>query len=298
MRPQLVIAATLVLDVILFGLNLSVATTGGSKAVLSQAVYAISDLFAGAMIMWGFLASQRPPDHEHPFGYGKERFFWSFSASLLAFTFAGVFVLITGTQQILSPRPVQNLQEGLLVVGATLALSLIGIIVMLRELRSSRETLTAFLDSPHQGLKTIFYQDLISVAGSVVAFGGLYVVFRTSNALEGAVIDGITAAVVGVLMVATGIVLAAESRDLLVGKAISPGQARAVLSLVERDPRVRKVRGLQSMMLGPDDVLLALRVNFLDDMDTDEIESSIDHLSLTLRAAFPQIRHLLVEPES
>ncbi len=298
MRPQLVIAATLVLDVILFGLNLSVATTGGSKAVLSQAVYAVSDLFAGAMIMWGFLASQRPPDHEHPFGYGKERFFWSFSASLLAFTFAGVFVLITGTQQILSPRPVQNLQEGLLVVGATLALSLIGIVVMLRELRSSRETLTAFLDSPHQGLKTIFYQDLISVAGSVVAFGGLYVVFRTSNAVEGAVIDGITAAVVGVLMVVTGIVLAAESRDLLVGKAISPGQARAVLSLVERDPRVRRVRGLQSMMLGPDDVLVALRVNFLDDMDTDEIESSIDHLSLTLRAAFPQIRHLLVEPES
>jgi cation diffusion facilitator family transporter len=294
MRSQFVITATLVLDVVLFVLNLSVALAGGSRAVLSQAVFSISDLLAGAMILWGFLASQRPPDHEHPFGYGKERFFWSFSASLLTFAFAGVFVLVIGTEQVIDPHSVGNAREGLLVVGATLLFSVVGIIVLLRELRASRETIGSFLEGPHQGLKTIFYQDLVSVAGSAVAFAGIAVVYRTASA----VIDGLTAVVVGILMVATGIVLAAESRDLLVGKAISPQQARAVLSLVERDPRVRKVRGLQSMMLGPEDVLLALKVNFQDDMDTDQIELAIDQLSIALREAFPQVRHLLVEPES
>lgn len=294
MRPQLVITATLLLDVVLFAFNLTVALSGGSRAVLSQAVYALSDVFAGAMVMWGFLASQRPPDHEHPFGYGKERFFWSFSAGLLAFTFAGGFVLVAGVQQMLNPHTVQNIPEGLLVVGATLLLSVLGILVVLRELRHDASTLSDFLGSAHQGLKTIFYQDVISVLGSGVAFAGLLYEFHSPSG----VVDGLTAVIVGALMIATGVVLAAESRDLLVGKAISPQQARAVLSLVERDPRVRKVRGLQSMMLGPDDVLLALRVNFLDNMDTDEIESSIDHLSLTLREAFPQVRHLLIEPES
>jgi cation diffusion facilitator family transporter len=294
MRPQWVISATLALDVALFGFNLAVAMAGGSRAVLSQAVYALSDVFAGAMVMWGFLASQRPPDHEHPFGYGKERFFWSFSAGLLAFTFAGVFVLISGLQQMLNPQTIRNIPEGLLVVGATLALSIVGILVVMRELRRDAATIADFLGSAHQGLKTIFYQDLISVLGSAVVFVGLLVESVHPSGLA----DGLTAVIVAVLMVVTGIVLAAESRDLLVGKAISPQQARAVLSLVERDPRVRKVRGLQSMMLGPDDVLLALRVNFLDGMNTDEIESSIDHLSLTLREAFPQVRHLLIEPES
>lgn len=294
MRPQLVISATLALDVALFAVNLAVALEGGSRAVLSQAVYALSDVFAGAMVAWGFFASQRPPDHEHPFGYGKERFFWSFSAGLLAFTFAGVFVLISGLQQVFTPRLVQSIPEGLIVVGATLLLSILGILVVLRELQRDSASIADFLGSTHQGLKTIFYQDVISVVGSGVVFGGLLFQFYTPSGE----IDGLTAVVVAVLMVGTGIVLAAESRDLLVGKAISPQQARAVLSLVERDPRVRKVRGLQSMMLGPDDVLLALRVNFLDNMDTDEIESSIDHLSLTLREAFPQVRHLLIEPES
>lgn len=294
MRSQVVISATLFLDVALFAVNLTVAVAGGSRAVLSQAVYALSDVFAGAMVMWGFLASQRPPDHEHPFGYGKERFFWSFSAGLLAFTFAGGFVLISGVQQMLSPHPIEDIPEGLLVVGVTLLVSVLGILVVLRELRRDQASISDFLGSAHQGLKTIFYEDLVSVVGSVVAFGGLLVEFRSPSGEA----DGLTATVVGVLMVATGIVLAAESRDLLVGKAISPNQARAVLSLVERDPRVRRVRGLQSMMLGPDDVLLALRVNFLDDLDTDEIEASIDHLSLTLREAFPQVRHLLIEPES
>jgi cation diffusion facilitator family transporter len=294
MRPQLVISATLLLDVVLFAVNLTVAWAGGSRAVLSQALYALSDVFAGAMVMWGFLASQRPPDHEHPFGYGKERFFWSFSAGLLAFTFAGGFVLVAGVQQVQNPHSVQNIPEGLLVVGVTLLLSVVGILVVMRELRRDTATISDFLGSAQQGLKTIFYQDLVSVLGSAVAFAGLLYEFHTPSG----VVDGLTAMIVGALMVATGVVLAAESRDLLVGKAISPEQARAVLSLVERDPRVRKVRGLQSMMLGPDDVLLALRVNFLDNMDTDEIESSIDHLSLTLREAFPQVRHLLIEPES
>lgn len=294
MRPQLVISATLVLDVVLFVFNLVVALDGGSRAVLSQAAYALSDVFAGAMVMWGFLASQRPPDHQHPFGYGKERFFWSFSAGLLAFTFAGGFVLVSGVQQVLDPQPVSNIPAGLLVVGVTLLLSVVGILVVLRFLRRDESTISDFLGSAHQGLKTIFYQDLISVLGSAVAFSGLLYEFHNSSGEA----DGLTAVIVGALMIATGVVLAAESRDLLVGKAISPQQARAVLSLVERDPRVRKVRGLQSMMLGPDDVLLALRVNFLDNMDTDEIEASIDHLSLTLREAFPQVRHLLIEPES
>ncbi|MCI4325942.1 MAG: cation diffusion facilitator family transporter [Thermoplasmata archaeon] len=294
MRPQVVILATMLLSGVLFVVNLVVALQGGSRAVLSQAVYTISDLIGGAFILWGFVASQKPPSYDHPFGYGKERFFWSFTASLVTFTVAGVVVLIDSFGQIVDPATISDVPSSLAVVGATLVASLVGIWVTLRELRRGQETVTTLLESAQQGLKSIFYQDIVSVGGSVVAFVGIAVVFLT----HWTVVDGLAAFGVGVLMLATGFLLAAESRALLVGKSVSPEQARTILQIIERDARVRKVRGFQSMMLGPDDTLVALRVNFQDGLNTDQIEAAIDQVSLALRREFPAIRHLVIEPES
>jgi cation diffusion facilitator family transporter len=294
MRPQVIIGATVVLSAILFVVNLSVALAGGSHAVLSQAIYTITDLIGGALILWGFVVSQRPPSYDHPFGYGKERFFWSFTGSLVTFTGSGLLVMFDSYGQIAHPGPVTDLPESLAVVGATLALSLVGILVTLRELRHGQETVTTLLESAHQGLKTIFYQDIVSVGGSIVAFIGIAIVYLTGKTI----VDGIAAFGVGILLFLTGVLLAAESRPLLVGKAVSPEQARTILQIVERDTRVRKVRGFQSMMLGPEDILVALRVNFQDGLNTDQIEAAIDQVSLSLRQSFPAIRHLVIEPES
>jgi cation diffusion facilitator family transporter len=294
MRPQLVIIATMLLSGVLFAFNLAVALQGGSRAVLSQAVYTITDLVGGAFILWGFVAAQKPPSYDHPFGYGKERFFWSFTASLVTFTVAGVVVLIDSFGQIVSPTPITDIPSSLAVVGATLVASLVGISVTLRELRRGQETVTTLIESAQQGLKSIFYQDIVSVGGSVVAFVGIAIIYLT----HWTIVDGLSAFGVGVLMLAMGFILAAESRALLVGKSVSPEQARTILQIIERDPRVRKVRGFQSMMLGPDDTLVALRVNFQDGLNTDQIEAAIDQVSLALRSEFPAIRHLVIEPES
>jgi divalent metal cation (Fe/Co/Zn/Cd) transporter len=215
-------------------------------------------------------------------------------AALVTFTVAGIIVFVSGLSQVTDPQPITHIPDALLSVGATLLASVGGIAVTVRELRSNRETLSTLLASSHLGLKTIFYQDLVSVVGAVVAFLGIIDVARTGDL----VVDGLSAAVVGVLLIATGFVLAGESRELLVGKSISPAEAREVMKILEQDPRVRKVRSLQSMMLGPDDVLLALKVNFADGLTTDLIEQAIDDVSARIRRAFPPVRHLVIEPES
>lgn len=294
MRSQVVIWATMGLSAGLFVLNLAVAFLSNSQAVLSQAVYALTDVVGAVLLMWGSVAARRPPNYDHPFGHGKERFFWSFSASLVTFTIAGLLVLNDGVRQVVNPQPVGALGAALLVVGATLALSLVGIWVTLREVRRADQDLSDLLESGHQGLKTIFYQDLVSVFGSIVAFAGIAVVYRTGNDA----VDGIAASVVGLLMILTGLVLAAESRELLIGKAISPLKARAVLAIVERQSQVRKVRSFQSMMLGPEDILIAMRVNFQDGLSTDQLELVIDAVSQAIRSTFPAVRHLIIEPES
>jgi cation diffusion facilitator family transporter len=294
MRSQLIVQATLALDSVLFVVDLIVGLVSGSRAVESQAIYIVADLIGGILIVLGSVASQKPPDDTHPFGRGKERFFWAFSASLLTFSAAGLLVLVTALQSIAHPTPVVDLRDDLLVLAATILASLIGILVTVRELRIQRQSLDEFLGSSHLGLKTIFYQDLVSIFGGIVAFVGIVLIELTHRA----VFDGLSAFGVGVLLMVTGILLAAESRELLVGKGISPAAARRILQLVERDARVRKVRELQSMMLGPEDMLVAMRVNFQDGLTTDDLELAIDQISGSVRSALPGVRHLLIEPES
>jgi cation diffusion facilitator family transporter len=294
MRSQFILLATLLLNAALFLLNLAVALLSGSRTVLSQAIYSITDLIGSAFLLWGLRASRRPADPDHPFGYGKERFFWAFVATVVTFTIAGVAAVVTGLDQVATPQPVTHLFEAVLVVGATVGASLAGIWITLRELRLERRTLLSLLGSAHQGLKTIFYQDLVAIVGAAIALGGLLVVYRTQDfALDGAV-----DAIEGFLLIATGFVLSGESRAYLIGRAIEAPLARSMLALVERHPRVRRVQALQSMQLGPEDALLALRLNFEDGLTTDEIEAAIDELGQALRGTYPILRHIVIEPES
>jgi cation diffusion facilitator family transporter len=294
MRTGFLLTTSILLDAVLSVVNFLVAIDGGSRIVLSQAVYVAADMVGIAMLSWGFLASRRPPDIDHPFGYGKERFFWAFTASLVTFSLAGLGVFITGLEQTVAPHPPGQIGLALVVVGATLAASLVGVYLVLRELRAGQRSVQSFLESAQLSIKTVFYQDIVSSVGSALAFGGLLLVDRTDNG----VVDGIFACGLGLLMLLTGFILAAESRSLLVGQSISRQEAGRVLAVVERDPRVRSVRGIQSMLLGPDDALVALRLNFQDGLTTDEIERVIDDLSAAVRRETPVVRHLVIEPES
>jgi cation diffusion facilitator family transporter len=294
MRPWVIIYVTIALNASLFAANLAVAVASGSRTVLAEAIYAITDLVGSGLLLWGLYLSRRPPNVEHPFGFGKERFFWAFVSTVVTFSTAGIVAIVTGLGQLFAPVPVSHLPDGLAVVAATLGVSLVGIWVTLRELRISRETLVTLLESAHQGLKSIFFQDLVTVLGAGVALGGLVVVWRTSNYA----IDGGVAAFEGLLLVATGFVLTAESREYLIGRALAPATAQKLLAVVERDANVARVRSFESMLLGPDDALLALKINFQDGLTTDQIEAAIDRLALALRAAYPVLHHVVIEPES
>jgi cation diffusion facilitator family transporter len=294
MRPQVVLTTTLLLNATLFVANLWIALVSDSRTVLAEAILTATDLIGSALLLWGLRLSRRPADIRHPFGFGKERFFWAFVSIVITFTIAGIVALVTGFDQWVNPHPIGHLSAGVLVVAATLAASAAGMSVTLRELRLGRETLQGLLESSQQGLKSVFYQDAVAIVGAVVALGGLLVVYRTH--LDA--IDGVVAAFEGFLLVAAGFVLAAESREYLVGRALAPSLARDLLGLVERDARVARVRSIQSMQLGPDDALVALRINFQDGLTTDQLEMAIDQIGHAVRTAYPVVRHLVIEPES
>jgi len=294
MRPQVIIVATLLLNVTLFAVNFTVAILGGSRSVLAEAIFTVTDIAGSGLLLWGLYLSRLPATPAHPFGRGKERFFWAFVSIIVTFTVAGVLVLTEGISQFIDPHPIRYLVEGLLVVFATLATSVAGIGFTMRELRRSRMGLLELLESANQGLKAIVYQDLVTVGASMAAFVSLIVVAQTGNAAA----DGLGAMGEGVILIAAGFILSAESRGYLIGRAMEPDQGRRMLAIVRANPNVSKVRSIQSMLLGPEDALLALKINFKDGMTTDQLELAIDEVTATLRAEFPVLRHIIIEPES
>ncbi|MGP8135706.1 MAG: cation diffusion facilitator family transporter, partial [Thermoplasmata archaeon] len=206
MRPLVILLTTLLLNAALFALNLFVSILSGSRVVLAEAIYAIADLIGSALLVWGLYRSRRPPDHEHPFGFGKERFFWAFMASFVTFTVAGLVVLFTGVERVLSPQPVSDVLAGTVAVGLALLASIGGILVALSELRRSRESVRSLLESAHLGVKTIFLQDVVSVVASGVAFAGIALVAFDNFELA----DGISACIVGALLLAAGLAISVQ----------------------------------------------------------------------------------------
>lgn len=292
MRTHVIIVATLFLDSGLFAANLLIALWSGSRTVLSGAIYALADLIATALLLWGLHVSRRPADQFYPFGRGREVFFWAFISALIALTMAGFAAFATGLIQTVSPRPISHVGAGLAVVIATLVASIAGIWVTLRELRLARATVRTLIESAHQGLKTVFYQDVVMATGCVIALGGLLVVYQTQLFW----VDGVTAALQGIFLVTTGVILTSETREYIVGRALSPGVRQALISLIERDSRVMRIRSLQSMVLGPDEALLTLRIHFHDGLMGDQIESVIGEITLEMKRAYPMLRHVVIEP--
>ncbi len=294
MRPQIVVGATLLLNGSLFVVNLLAAALSGSRAVLSQAIFTLTDLVGSAFLLYGLVLANRPADYDHPFGYGRERFFWTFVSIVISFSVAGLLAIVFGFEQLTHPDHIGYLDVALAVVAGTLLASAIGVGVTLRELRRGRETVWQLIESANPGLKSIFYQDLIAILGAAAALVGLVVVDRTGHDA----VDGLAAIVEGLILFLAGIVLSAESREYLIGRALAPSTVRGLWAEIQRDPRVVQVRRAESMLIGPDDALLAVRVNFRDGLTTDQMEQAIDDLAAAVKRGYPVVRHVVIEPES
>lgn len=292
MRTHVVIAATVLLDAGLLGANATIAAWSGSRTVLGQAIFAAADMIASALLLWGLHVSRRPADMLHPFGRGREMFFWAFLATFVTFVIAGLAAFVPGLVQALRPSTIDHLGAALAVVLSRLATSVAGIWVTMHELKLGGSTVKTLIDSAHQGLKAVFYQDIVMAIGCSVALTGLLAVGLT----QWFWIDGFAASLEGALLVATGLALTVETRDYLVGKAIPAEMRRGLLDLAERHPGVGSVRGVDSIVLGAEEALLALRINFSGQMTAAEIEANIRILKARLGEAYPSLRHIIIEP--
>ncbi len=285
---------TLVCDLFLFAFALAVSMLGHSKAVLSESVYQLSDVLSGTMLLFGIWSSLRPADELHPFGYGLERFFWSFVSAVFAFSVSGAAVMVYGINGILQPYVLTDWQYSVLVLAVTAIVSAVSLAYLLHRIRLHHGRGTGMVDRYHQGVRTVLLQDVMSIVSSMVAVGGISLSVYAGNSR----FDAMAAVANGVLLIVTGLTLAAEGRELLIGKGLSRAQMSKITQAVTRLPSVHLVREVKTVYIGPESLLMLIKINFADGLTTDELEQAIDRVQVELRSRVPELKNVIVEPES
>jgi cation diffusion facilitator family transporter len=269
----------------------------GSAAMMAEAAHSVADTTNQGFLLTSIRLGERKPDREHPFGHGKERFFWSFLAAVLIFLAGAVFSIGQGVLELTSSRS----EGSFALVYGTLAFAFVAESISLRravrqtrsEAREAGKPWREFIrTSTEPATKTVVGEDTVAVIGVVIAAVGVGLHQLTGNAAW----DAAAALAVGAMLVYVAFVLGRNFKTLLIGAGAQPEDAERIRELVESDPGVDAVVDLRTMYVGPRSLLVAVRVDLADGIDADEVEQLAGALDERLRDEVPDVSEVFLDP--
>ncbi|TGQ01980.1 MULTISPECIES: cation diffusion facilitator family transporter [unclassified Mesorhizobium] len=284
--------------------NLAIALTKfaaafftGSSAMLSEGVHSLVDTGNGGLLLYGMHRAARPADSTHPLGHGRELYFWSFIVALLVFALGAGVSFYEGVVHILAPEPVSNVKVNYIVLGLSFLFEGSSWLVALKEFRKQKGRqgwLQAVQSSKDPSVYTVLFEDSAALLGLTVAFAGIL----AAEIFEMPELDGAASIGIALILGATAIFLARESKGLLIGEPASPEVQRKVLAIVQQDPAVQRANGVLTVHMGPEEIVAALSVEFEDHLAAPEIEACVERIEARLRKEMPEIARLFVKPQT
>src|SRR5450755_3194814 len=271
-----------------------VAGVTGSSAMLSEGIHSAVDTFNGVLLLVGLKLSQRPATPEHPFGHGKELYFWSLIVAVLIFGVGGGLSFYEGVQHVLHPEPMRNPVWNYVVLGVAAVFEGSSLAIALRQfLKQAGDT--PFWEALHRSKDpttyTVLAEESAALVGLVVAALGI----ASSQRFDKPELDGAASLVIGLLLAGVAIALIWESRSLLIGEGIRPETARAIRSIALEQPKVRDAGRVLSMYVGPDDVLVTMDLDFEDGTAAADAATAIEAVEREVRQRYPMIKRLFIE---
>jgi cation diffusion facilitator family transporter len=273
------------------------ATIAGSSAMLSEGFHSLVDTGDGILLLVGMRVSSRPPDETHPFGHGKELYFYTLIVSVLIFGVGGGVSIYEGILHVLSPAAATNLRLNFIVFGLATLFESISLAVALRGFRRAKgrqSTWQALRRSKDPTTFVVPFEDSAALMGLAVAALGVFL----SHQLQMPVFDGIASIVIGTILCAVAAVLLRESKGLLVGESAEPGVLATIRRVAGAAPAVSTVGRVLTMHLGPEEILVNLEVQFRHDASSSELAAGVEKLERNLRHAEPRVRHIFIEATS
>jgi cation diffusion facilitator family transporter len=272
-----------------------VAAITGSAAMMAEGIHSAVDTGNELLLLVGERNSARPADAKHPFGYGKELYFWALIVALSIFSLGGGLSIYHGIEALRRPEQLQDPTWNYVVLGVSALFEGYSWNVSRKALNKLRKPGASLWQAVHASkdasVFTVFIEDSAALIGLVIAALGI----ALGQAFDNPYFDPAASVLIGLLLVGAAFTLARETGGLLVGEGIGMDATRKVREVFEKDPAVDSISSLQSMQLGPDEVLLTAAVQFRRGMRIDEVEDAIERLEKAVAALYPSIKHIYFE---
>ena len=267
-----------------------------SPGMLAESVHSLADTGNQGLLMLGAKRAQKQATTKHPFGYGRERYFWAFAVALVLFSLGGSFALYEGIDKVLHPHEPKYFLIGLGILLVSIVLEGYSFKTALHEARMQKgdARFIAFLrhaKSPE--LPVVLLEDAGALIGLALALAGLIMAEVTGNGRW----DAVGSLAIGVLLIAIAIFLCVEMKSLLIGESASHREESAIVAAIEGSPEVQRLIHLRTLHLGPDEVLLGTKIHFDESFSTVELAAAIDAVEARVRAAVPSATVIYIEPD-
>ena len=268
----------------------------GSAAMLSEGIHSVVDSFNGVLLLHGIKRSRREPDEKHPFGYGKEVYFWSFIVAMFIFALGGGMAIYEGIMHIVHPHATDDsmlLWNYGVLIGA-IALEAGSFYMAFREFRKSingKGIISALRQSKDAATFAVLLEDTAALVGLAVALIGV----TLSDVLNMPVIDGFTSIAIGVILCLVAVFLAKETKGLLVGESASDDDLNKIHKILSDNQNVLSYSNINTMHLGPETVLLAIKVDFADEMSNPAVEAEIVAIEKNIKDKLNHISKIYIE---
>jgi len=269
----------------------------GSSAMLSEAVHSLVDTGNQGLLLYGIRRARRPADERHPFGYGAEIYFWSFVVAILIFGLGAGISFYEGIQKLREPHPITNPIVNYVVLGLAAVFEAIAWTIAYREFAKGVGQSGIFASvrrSKDPVVFTVLFEDTAAMLGLLAAAAGI----AASDFLGLAWADGAASIAIGIILAGAAAMLAFETKGLLIGEAADRAVVDGVRRILAESTDIKAINELRTLHLGPSEILLAVSLDFVDDLTAQEVEATTGGFEREIKRAYPQIGRIFIEVQS
>lgn len=268
-----------------------------SSAMFSEAIHSVVDTLNEILLLYGMKKSEKPANAKHPFGYGRELYFWAFIVALMVFALGAIVSIYQGIQHILQPEVMQDPLINYIVLGLAILFEGFSWSVALKTFRKQKGNLgyfDAFRHSKDPTTFTVLFEDTAALVGLVIALVGIFLAHQL-NIPE---LDGAASILIGIVLAVSAWFLARETKGLLLGETADPKLRENVLNIAQQDAAVFSANGVLTEQMGAQQVIASLSLEFKDDLTSDEIEACVNRIEAQIKQLHPEIIALFVKPQT
>lgn len=272
------------------------AAISGSSSMLSEGVHSLVDSGNQILLLYGQAKAKRPADARHPFGYGRELYFWAFVVAILIFAVGAGISIYEGWIHYRDPEPLRDPTINYVVLAIAVLLEGASWTIAVREFGRARGELgwwQAIRRSKDPAGFIVLFEDSAALAGLFIAAFGIWISHWTGDAR----LDGIASIAIGLILAAVAALLAREAKELLIGEAADPALIATIWRIVERRQQVSAVNHVRTIHTAPESIFVAVSADFEDDLRMGDAETLIEEIERELKAASPMISSIYIRPE-